>query len=153
MKDRTVWVARFRAGVRFFLVAMVAELISVLLLLPITARFLAPLGFLLPWRGPRAAAVSLLLDVPLAVATAGAAFVLGRIGEGPPARRATVLVVVLWFLDATSGLFVNANLDRWMDWWSVSARVAAMAGSWALARSLLRRAMPPTPPAEPAARP
>lgn len=143
MTDRADWSARVRAGLRFFLIALVAQVVSAIALLPACARLLAPLGFLLPWRGPRAALVSLLLDVPLLAAAAGAAWVLGRVGEGKPSRRAAVLVVVLWLLDAGSGLFVNANLDRWMDGWSVAARLSAMLAAWATARWILARAIRP----------
>jgi hypothetical protein len=153
LTDRATWSARARAGLRFSLIALVAQLLSAIALLPPSARFLAPLGFLLPWRGPRAALVSLLLDVPLVAAAAGAAWVLGRVGEGAPRRRAAVLVVLLWFFDAGSGLFVNANLDRWMDGWSVAARAAAMIAGWAAARWVLARAARPTPPAAPPAGP
>ena len=150
---RGVWSARLRAGLRFFLTVLCAHFLAVLALLPAAARFLAPLGFLLPWRGPRAALVSFLLDVPLLAAAAGAAFVLGRVGEGPPARRALVLVVLLWFLDAGSGLFVNQNFDRWLDAWSIGARVAAIGTGWALARVVLRRAASPAAATPPAASP
>lgn len=132
--------ARLRAGLRFFLVALVAQLFAALALLPPTARWIAPLGFLVPGREPRAVLVSLLLDLPLVLAAAPAAWVLGRIGEGRPARRAAALVVLLWLLDALSGLFVNQNFDRWLDVWSGGARAAAMIGAWALARQILRQA-------------
>lgn len=134
--------ARLRAGFRFFLVVLVAHVVAALVLLPPTARWIAPLGFLVPGPGPRAALVSLLLDLPLVLVAAPAAWILGRVGEGPPARRAAVLVLLLWLLDALSGLFVNQNFDRWLDLWSAAARTAAMIGAWALARHVLRRAEP-----------
>lgn len=140
MSSREVWNARARAGLRFFLITLLAQVIAALTLMPVTARWLAPLGFLVPGRGARAAVVSLLLDIPLLLACGGAAWVLGRVGEGPPARRAAVLVGVLWLLDACSSLFVNQNFDRWLDAWSIGARVAVMAAAWALARHLLRKA-------------
>jgi hypothetical protein len=100
-----------------------------------------------------------LLDVPLVLVAAPAAFVLGRIGDGSPARRAASLVALLWLLDTLSGLFVNQNFDRWLDGWSASARGLAMVAAWALARVVLRRAAAapqsrrPTPPGSPAPRP
>lgn len=153
MTDRATWNARARAGLRFFLIALVAQLLASIALLPLCARFLAPLGFLLPWRGPRAATVSFLLDVPFVAAAAGAAWVLGRVGEGSPPRRAAVLVLVLWLFATGSGLFVNANFDRWLDGWSVTARLVAMGLAWLAARWILVRARPPTPPAAPLASP
>ena len=155
MTESSPWAARLRAGLRFFLVSLVGQVLAALVLLPPIARFIAPLGFLLPWRGPRAWAVSLLLDVPLVVVAAPAAWLLGRIGQGAPARRAAVLVAVLWLLDALSGLFVNQNFDRWLDAWSATARLAAMVAAWLLARHVLRRAAaaPPAGPTPPAAPP
>ena len=147
MSEPSPWAARLRAGLRFFLVTLVAQVLAALVLLPPTARFVAPLGFLLPWRGPRAFLVSLLLDVPLAILAAPAAWLLGRIGQGLPARRAAVLVVLLWLLDTLSGLFVNQNFDRWLDGWSIAARVCAAGGAFVLARHVLRRAMLPAAPA------
>lgn len=138
MTDRAGWNLRVKAGLRFFLVTFFAQVVAAVTLLPACARFLAPLGFLVPGRGPRAAVVSFLLDVPLFVAAAGAAWVLGRIGEGPAGRRAAVLVALLWLFDACSGLFVNQNFDRWLDVWSVTARALGMLATWALARRVLR---------------
>jgi hypothetical protein len=121
-------------------VALVAHLVALLLLAPLSAWWIAPLGVLVPGRGPRAAVVSLLLDLPILVLVAPAAWLAGRLVEARPGRLAVGHCAALYALDALTSFFVTANLDRWMDLWSAGARLAGAAFSIWLARRITRQA-------------
>ncbi len=137
--------ARVRTAVRVFLLAIVAHSFALLIVTPVVVRWVAPLGVLLPGRGPRAAAVSFLLDLPILVCVAPAAWLLPRLVQGRPVRLALGLVLSLYLLDALTALFVTANLDRWMDLWSAVARLAGGVLAFLLAARVTRRAVPSAP--------
>lgn len=135
--------ARVRTAVRVFLLALVTHLVALLVVAPIVIRWIAPLGVLLPGRGPRAAAVSFLLDLPILVCAVPAAWLLSRMALGRPRRLALGLVASLYLLDALTALFVTANFDRWMDLWSATARLAGAVLAFLIASRFTRRASAP----------
>lgn len=134
---------RLRTAVRIFLLALVTHLVALVVVAPIVVRWIAPLGVLLPGPGPRAAAVSFLLDLPILICAIPAAWLLSRIVAGRPRRLALGLIVSLYLLDALTALFVTANFDRWMDLWSVTARLAGGVLAFLVASRITRRASAP----------